>query len=79
MTFDLQNNFTIEDFETLAQAADPSAALQREDSLPETEPPAAIRSLLYRFVFIKRYHHPVQASADVAQPSKACVDVHVDA
>lgn len=53
MTFDLQNDFTIADFETLAQAADPSAALQREDSLPESEPPAVIRSLLYGCVFIE--------------------------
>ena len=39
--------------ETIAQTADPSAALENENTFPETEAPAAVKTLLYRYVFAK--------------------------
>lgn len=50
MTFDLRKELTSFEFETLTRGADPSAALQSGTSFPETEPPAAIRTPLYRQV-----------------------------
>ena len=37
--------------ETIAQTADPSAALENETTFPETEAPAAVKTLLYRYIF----------------------------
>lgn len=37
--------------ETIAQTADPSAALENENTFPETEAPAAVKTLLYRYIF----------------------------
>lgn len=50
MTFDLREKLTFSEFETLAQGVDLSANLQTGITFPETEPPAAIRTPLYRQV-----------------------------
>lgn len=48
MTFELQDNISLSQVETLAQGVDPSAALEADGCLPETEPPSFIRTPLYR-------------------------------
>ena len=36
--------------ETIAQTTDPSAALENESTFPETEAPAAVKTMLYRYI-----------------------------
>ena len=50
MTFQLHSELSLSHIETMGQSEDPSAILETEDSLPETEAPAAIRTTLYRCV-----------------------------
>lgn len=50
MTFQLREIRPTSMIETIAQAADPSAALETGDTFPETEAPAAVKSTLYRYV-----------------------------
>lgn len=48
MTFQLQVDLSLPQVETIARGADPSAMLETEDSNPETEASAAVKSSLYR-------------------------------
>ena len=48
MTLDEQTGLARSEYETLIENADPSAALQSDQTFPETEPPAAIRTHLHR-------------------------------
>lgn len=53
MTYQLQGVGPNSTIESVAQDADPSAALENEDNSPETEAPAAIKSSLYRYVLTR--------------------------
>ncbi|KAL2046939.1 hypothetical protein N7G274_000957 [Stereocaulon virgatum] len=46
-TFQLQSELSLSSVEAMDQNEDPSAVLETEDSLPETEAPAVIRTTLY--------------------------------
>jgi hypothetical protein len=48
-TFQLQSELSLSNIETMDQSEDPSAVLETEDSLPETEAPPVIRTTLYRY------------------------------
>ena len=48
MTFELHGHLSLSEIETVAGGADPSAVLETEDSNPETEASAAVKSSLYR-------------------------------
>ena len=48
MTNQFQAGLPAYDIETLTQSADPSAELETSNIYPESEPPSAIRTLLYR-------------------------------
>ena len=48
MTYHLPSQLPPTQVEMLAQNADPSAVLETEDFLPETEAPAVVQTLLYR-------------------------------
>lgn len=48
MTFQLEADLCHSQIETILQGPDPSAALETEDALQETEAPSSIRSSLYR-------------------------------
>lgn len=48
MTFQLEADLCHSQIETIVQGPDPSAALETEDALQETEAPSSIRSSLYR-------------------------------
>lgn len=50
MTSQLQEVCPKSIVESIAQNADPSAALENEDNFPETEAPPAVKSFLYRYV-----------------------------
>ena len=50
MTFELHSHLSLSKVETMAQSADPSAALETEDSNSEIEASAAVKSSLYRYV-----------------------------
>ena len=50
MTFELQPGLSLSEIETLAQSADPSAVFETKSVFPETEPLAAIRTHLYRYM-----------------------------
>ena len=50
MTFELQAGLSLSEIETLAQSADPSAVFETKGVFPETDPPAAIRTHLYRYM-----------------------------
>lgn len=48
MTYELPSQLPPTQVEKLAQNADPSAVLETEDTLPETEAPAVVQTSLYR-------------------------------
>ena len=48
MTYQLLSQLPSTQVEMLAQNADPSAVLETEDTLPETEAPAVVQTVLYR-------------------------------
>ena len=48
MTYQLQSQLPPTQVETLGQGADPSTALETDDSLPETEAPVEVKTLLYK-------------------------------
>lgn len=52
MTFQLQENLSLPQVETVLRAADPSAVLETEDSFLETDVSAAVKSSLYRYVLV---------------------------
>ena len=54
MTYQLQAEPSILQIETLAQAEDCSDSLESDCIFPEAEPPAAIRTTLYRYVLDDR-------------------------
>lgn len=47
-TFHLQESFSVSKVETINKEGDPSAALETEDNLPETEAPPVVQTSLYR-------------------------------
>jgi len=47
-TFQLQETLSASKIETMDKGADPSAALETEDCLPETVPPTVVKTSLYR-------------------------------
>jgi len=48
LTFQLEAEFCLSQIETLMQASDPSAALETEDALRETQAPSPIKASLYK-------------------------------
>lgn len=48
MTYQFREVGPSSTIESVAQDADPSVALENEDSFPETEAPAAVKTSLYR-------------------------------
>ena len=48
MTFELQLQLSSSEIETLTQGADPSSVLETAFPCPESDPPAAVRTSLYR-------------------------------
>ena len=50
-TYQLQERCSSFATETIAQTTDPSAALENENTFPETEAPAAVKTMLYRYIF----------------------------
>lgn len=48
MTLELHGHLSLSEVETVAGGADPSAVLETEDSNPEAEASAAVKSFLYR-------------------------------
>ena len=50
MTFELHKDISSSQVEAMARVVNPSDALETEDSNPETEAPAAVKSSLYRYV-----------------------------
>ena len=48
MTFELQLELSTSEIETLTQRADPSSVLETAFLYPESDPPAAVRTPLYR-------------------------------
>ena len=57
-TFQLESQRLSSYIEELAFCADPSASLESQDSLPETEAPAPIRTTLYRYAYVSRILAP---------------------
>ena len=51
-TFQLESQRLSSHFEELGFCADPSASLESQDSLPETEAPSPIRTKLYRYAYV---------------------------
>ena len=50
MTFQLEADLCRSQIETIVQGPDPSAALETEDALQETQAPSPIKTSLYRLV-----------------------------
>ena len=57
-TFQLESQRLSSHIEELGFCADPSASLESQDSLPETEAPAPIRTKLYRYAYVPRLLDP---------------------
>lgn len=54
-TFQLESQRLSSHIEELGFCSDPSASLESQNSLPETEAPAPIRTKLYRYAYVHDY------------------------